>query len=107
MRPSIKHFVNYTLPYAIILIGIFSVSAFPVLRFPIIYILENTTLMWFFSFFILTIFFFSIRYFFDTINKKDIKVITFYLIWTAICILRGMFVAESYWDWKGFYFYLH
>lgn len=101
MKPTIKHFVNKTIPYTIILIAVFSVVEFPRLGFPIIHVLDNTTVSWSLSFIILIIFFYSIRYFFDDINKKDIRVIAYYLLWTALCILRGMFVAEGYWGWKG------
>ena len=102
MKPSVKHFVNYSLPITIILIAVLSVSGLPNPSFPLIYILDNTTLKWFLSFIILIIFFFSMRYFFDDINKKNIRVITYFLIWTGVCILRGMFIAKGYWEWKGF-----
>lgn len=101
LKPTLKHFVITALPFSIILIGIFSVSNFPTLSFPVIYVLDNTTLKWLLSYFFLIMFFYSNRYFFDAENNKEIRVITYFLIWTAIGILRGMFVAENYWDWKG------
>ncbi|WP_211166277.1 O-antigen ligase family protein [Mucilaginibacter robiniae] len=37
-----------------------------------------------------------------TINNYDMRVVKWYLLWNVICIIRGLFVAETYWDWKGF-----
>lgn len=101
MKPTLKHFIGFSLPYCISIIAVLSVASLPALSFPYIYILDNTTFKWVFSFVILTIFFFSLRYFYDDINNKDIVVVTYYLIWTAICIMRGMFVGGGYWEWKG------
>lgn len=101
MKPTIKHFVSFTIPYTIIIIAIFSVSSFPKLSFPVISALDNTALQWFLSLIIFTLFVLSIKYFFDKINKNDIRVITYFLFWTIVCIVRGMFVAKGYWEWKG------
>lgn len=38
------------------------------------------------------------------INSKMMEssfLLNLYFIWVIICILRGMFVAEDYWDWKA------
>lgn len=101
MKPTTKHFVTFFLPYAIILIAIFSVISFPNLSLPYIFYLNNTAFAWTASFFILLVLFFSMRYFFDNINQRDSSVITYFLIWTIICIIRGMFVADGYWEYKG------
>ncbi|MFA6794832.1 MAG: hypothetical protein WCR50_05005, partial [Proteiniphilum sp.] len=46
-------------------------------------------------------FFLSRHYFFDTRNEDNLLVVWIYLFWNIVCITRGMFEAEVYWDWKG------
>lgn len=101
MKPTIKHFVNYTLPYIIILVAITSVIAFPNPIFPYISKLDNTAISWMLSTSVLIILFFSMIYFYDDINQKNTRVITYFFIWTVICIVRGFFVADNYWDIKA------
>ena len=101
MKPTTKHFVNYSLPYIIILVAITSVIAFPNPIFPYISKLDNTAISWMFSTSVLIILFFSMIYFYDDINQKNTRVITYFFIWTVICIVRGFFVAENYWDIKA------
>lgn len=101
MKPTTKHFVNYTLPYIIILVAITSVIAFPNPVFPYISILDNTAISWMLSTSVLIILFFSMIYFYDDINQKNISIITYFVIWTVICIVRGFFAAENYWDIKA------
>ena len=98
---TIKHFANFALPYTFVLTAIFSVTEYAKPSLPFLYILNNTTLIWLISIFILVILYFSKEYFYDDINKKNTSVLTYYLFWTFICIIRGMFVAEGYWEWKG------
>lgn len=101
MNRTLKHFISYSLPSTIIIIGVLSVASFPNIKFPIIYTLDNTALKWFFSAFALFVFFYSKKFFFNEEDKKHIQIITLYLIWNYICIIRGVFVAEGYWEWKG------
>jgi len=101
LKPTLKHFVTTALPITIVLIGIYSVLALYTPNFPILKYLDITALWWLISFVILFLFFFSKRYFFDNENKKNLIVLKIYLFWMVICIIRGMLVAENYWDWKG------
>lgn len=63
--------------------------------------LGNTFISWAVSFFIV--------YFTIKINKKfnpefdsrNYLIVRFYLIWTAICSIRGLFVADNYWEFKN------
>lgn len=64
-------------------------------------LLDNTVLWWGISAFILIGFFLSRYYFFDKRNTDNMMIIWIYLLWNVMCIVRGMFVAEIYWDWKG------
>ena len=101
MKSTTKHFINYALPFTIIIVAITSIVTFPNPFFPYISFLNNTAVAWMLSMFVTMLFFFSMRYFFDTINQKNTRFITIYFIWTIICIIRGAYVAEHYWDIKG------
>ena len=101
MKPTTKHFVNYALPYIIILVAVFSVISFPNPIFPYLSLLNNTAISWMFSTSVLILLFFSMFYFYDDINRENTRVITYFFIWTVICITRGFFVAEHYWDIKA------
>ena len=101
MRPTIKHFVTTVLPYLIILVAVYSILSYPSSSFPYLAKINKTSIWWTILFFILIVFYFSNRYFLDKINKKEIIVVSVYLFWMVICIIRGVFAAEIYWDWKG------
>lgn len=101
MRATIKHFLTMVLPYLIIPVAVYSILSYPSSSMPYLAILNKTTIWWMIMFFILFIFFSSNRYFFDKVNKKEMIVISAYLLWMVICIIRGTFAAEIYWDWKG------
>lgn len=85
----IKFIRNNYFPFLILLITFFSVNQWnPV---PI----GNTFITWFVQF--LTVF-----YIIKFHSKHPIKypIISIYLIWLLIGILRGAFIAENYWEWK-------
>ncbi|PHK28357.1 hypothetical protein VF13_40815 [Nostoc linckia z16] len=43
----------------------------------------------------------SKKIYFDPDNKSTVKVIYWFLSWNIICIVRGIFVADNYWEWKN------
>jgi hypothetical protein len=49
----------------------------------------------------LYIFFRGKKYFYDKSNSEGIITITLYLLWNIFSVIRGGFIAENYWDWKG------
>jgi hypothetical protein len=53
------------------------------------------------SILILVVFFLAKYSFFDKKNQQNLRIVWIYLIWNIICIIRGMLIAEIYWDWKG------
>lgn len=63
--------------------------------------LNNTTVWWAISIFILFVFLLSRYYFFDKRNDENMLIVWIYLLWNLITIVRGLFVVEIYWDWKG------
>ncbi len=104
MKPTIKHFVTTFLPYGILLIAVFSILPHILGKFAVLSRLNVTTVWWIILFFILMLFYISNKYFLDKENKKELVVVNIYLLWMVICIVRGAFVAELYWDWKGLVF---
>lgn len=96
-----KQIISHVLPVTILLMTIYTVLPYVKPGIPVISSFNNTTLWWGISFFILAVFFFSRYYFFDKRNEDNMLVVWIYLLWNAVCIARGMFEAEIYWDWKG------
>ena len=101
MKPTIKQFVITVLPYLILLVAMYSILSYPSSSLPYLVILNKTVVWWALSFFILIVFYLSNNYFLDTENKKNLIVLNIYMFWIIICIIRGAFIAETYWDWKG------
>lgn len=89
------------LPVSIMLMTIYTVLPYLKAGIPFVSSLNSTTLWWGISFLILMMFFLSRHYFFDTRNEDNLLVVWIYLFWNIVCITRGMFEAEVYWDWKG------
>lgn len=83
----------------IIIVSILSVQAW--LNLP----LGTTILSWIVNFLIIAI---IIRFY--VFNKREIvssyisstnnKILEVYFFWLIICIIRGAFIAENYWEWK-------
>lgn len=96
-----KHIISHLLPISILLLAVYSVIPYIKPGIPMASLLDNTVLWWGISAFILIGFFLSRYYFFDKRNTDNMMIIWIYLLWNVMCIVRGMFVAEIYWDWKG------
>lgn len=94
---TLKQFVTTVLPFGIVFIGVFSILPFPSSSIPILEHLQITVVWWTILFFYFYLFFSSNRFF---SNQKDLYVLKAYLIWVVICMVRGAFVTEMYWDWK-------
>src|SRR5690554_194817 len=96
-----KQIVSQLLPMSALLLAIYSVLPYMKPGIPMATTLNNTTLWWAISILILITFFMSRYFFFDRRNSDNMLIIWIYLLWNVMCIVRGMFVAEMYWDWKG------
>lgn len=80
--------------FLIILITFFSVNQWNQIPF------GNTYTNWAISLLLVgTILFYRKKYF-KPFNQADYKVVNIYLIWLIIGVLRGVFIAENYWEWK-------
>ena len=86
--------LKYIFPFLILLNSIMSISQWSIIP------LGNTTIMWIVNFAIVFIILAYKKRYFKPINKKDYLIITIYFIWLIIGIIRGIFVAENYWEWK-------
>ncbi len=96
-----RQVVSQLVPISMLLLAIYSVLPYIKPGVPMVMSLDNTTLWWGISVLILVAFFLSKQYFFDKRNGDNMLIVWVYLLWNAMCIVRGMFVAEMYWDWKG------
>ncbi len=101
MNTTNKQIVSQLIPMSTLLLAIYSISPYLKPEIPLASSLSNTTLWWGISVLILIAFFMSKYFFFDKRNSDNMLVIWMYLLWNVMCIVRGMFVAELYWDWKG------
>ncbi len=84
----------YVLNYSIVIIALYSIQ--PYTSVPI----GNTTIWWFINGFIL-IYSILAKRLYVTQKEKNFLFITIYLLWNIINIVRGFYIAQSYWDWKG------
>jgi hypothetical protein len=63
--------------------------------------ISNTVVLWSLESIILIVFWKAKNEFFDDINLDHMIFVKLYLIYNVLSIMRGVFVAETYWDWKG------
>ena len=61
----------------------------------------NTTFWWIIYAFIIISFINSKRYLFNPLDNSNILFLKLYLWWNIVCIFRGLFVADNYWEWKN------
>lgn len=60
----------------------------------------NTFLWWCVNGMILFLFVKAKIKYYNHGNESDFYFIKLYLLWNVICVIRGLFVAEDYWEWK-------
>jgi hypothetical protein len=91
MRFSLVKFLSIS----VILITISSVNANSSLQ------IGNTFIWWAIYIGILFSFYQSKYEYYNLFNERYILPIKIYLFWNFICIIRGLFIAENYWEWKN------
>mgnify|MGYP000862977704 CR=1 FL=1 len=101
MINSNKQIVSHALPFAVLFIAISSILSFPKPGNRIIEKLDVTSFWWLVAIVILIFFLFSKHYFVDKRNDINMRIVLIYLFWNILSIIRGMFAAEIYWDWKA------
>src|SRR5690554_1350796 len=101
MNTENNQIVSQLIPISMLLLAVYSILPYLKPGIPMASSLDNTTLWWGISILILVAFFLSKYFFFDKRNNDNMLIIWMYLLWNVMCIVRGMFVAELYWDWRG------
>ncbi|MDD4697432.1 MAG: hypothetical protein PHR52_07840 [Fermentimonas sp.] len=96
-----KHIISRLIPITIFFLTIYTALPYVKPGIPFVASLDNTMLRWGVSILILIVFFLTRYSFYDKRNEDNMIIIWIYLLWNAVCIVRGMFVAEIYWDWKA------
>lgn len=95
-----KIIIVKTLPITTLFITIYSV-VFHSNYISLDSVVTNTTIWWIITSSILLLFILAKQYLYDKTNNGNMIFITLYLTWNLICLIRGLFVAEIYWDWKA------
>jgi hypothetical protein len=83
------------IPIFILLVAISSANAWT--KFPI----GNTFFWWIIYALILIFFIIAKKRFFNKQDNSNILILKIYLLWNITCIIRALFVAENYWEWKN------
>lgn len=77
-----------------IVITLFSVNVYS--KIPV----DSTAVWWTLLTGVLLYFIKAKKEFYNPANAKNIYFVELYIYWNIICIIRGFFVAEDYWEWK-------
>lgn len=99
MAPKIQR-LQKIIPYCILAVAVFSVLPYPNSTTSFITTISNTFFWWFVQILILYTFFLSKKYLYNKDQNGIIISVKLYLIWNVFSVLRGIFIAETYWDWK-------
>jgi len=92
----IRNFISKIIPFTVLPLAVYTVSRLAFIP------MGNITFWWLVQTVILLFFFWEARYsFMESETRRAIRIVKLYLVWNAICIIRGMFLTENYWDWKG------
>ena len=63
--------------------------------------IKSTGFWWLMQFIVLAIFLIGAVVYYKPRNQRLLIAFNLYMLWTVISIVRGVFIAETYWDWKG------
>lgn len=97
----ITHKLSPIIQLSLLPVAIWSITPYLSRLTDTIPLISNTTIWWIIQFVILFTFIKSKTYYFDAEKNKSIHFIQWYLLWNLISIIRGLFIAETYWDWKA------
>jgi hypothetical protein len=90
-----KSYLPSFVSFSVIIVAIYSVQPYTT------FLIGNTTFWWIIGGAILLAFEMARRQIVEEGNGKDMIFVYLYLFWNIFNIIRGGFIAESYWDWKG------
>lgn len=86
---------NIFLPISIVCITIASIKMHALIP------IDKTAIWWMIQSFVLIVLLLSKRHFFNEENEQSMSLVLIYLLWNLFNVLRGIFIAEHYWDWKN------
>jgi hypothetical protein len=89
---------QHYLPFSILLVSIFSIITY--IEFKIGIPIANTFIWWLIQALVLFFFLKSKKYFFNKSQFSMMSFLKWYIVWNVLSVARGMFIAETYWDWK-------
>ncbi len=89
---------DFYLPISILFVSVFSVISY--IQINTEFAVANTALWWIIQIIILYLFFKGKKFFFNPSQKKAFFCIKIYLLWNILNVIRGFYIAETYWDWK-------
>lgn len=87
--------VSFIVSFTVLPIAIYSVQRFS--THPV----GNTAIWWLIQLVVVLILLISGILFFESENKKHFLFINLFLIWVVFSLIRGVFMAENYWDYKS------
>lgn len=94
-----KRYLFKYIPFSILLIAVLSVQPYTTLP-----LIGNTFVSWFLQFLLLFVFYKVIRYIKTDNNHSFVELaIKFYLLYNVVSFVRGVFIAETYWDYKALF----
>jgi len=65
--------------------------------------IDNTFIWWVIFIVMLTTFVFAKKYFIKKDSERYSLFIKIIVLWNLVCIIRGCFVADNYWEWKNLF----
>ena len=89
------------LPFTILWIAIYTIVPYPKGNVNLLSFLNSNLVAWILGIATLILFVFFQKLWVSKSQKDTMIWVLFYLIWNYIEVVRGFFVAEDYWDWKG------
>lgn len=90
------------MPYTIVWLSLLTITSVVRQDRPNVGFLGNVAIVWPIGFSMLFTYFVFSQVWVSKSQKDLMKWVKFLLIWNSAEILYGLFVAEGYWDWKGF-----
>lgn len=94
-KSEVKYLIVF-LCYSVVLISIYSIEPYTT-KISI----SNTTVWWLLNICTLILFYIYKIKFYKESDGTYLKYVSYYLIWNIICIIRGAYGADNYWEWKG------
>lgn len=96
-----NQFLHKLIPFTIVGVAIYSVLEYPKFGINFIGLIKNVLFWWIVQIYILYLFWLGRRRLLINDQKKLMVWVQIYLLWNVFSIARGIFIAETYWDWKS------